>query len=244
MLTIVLMGMSLLVALDPEAPSDGPGVAPAAAADPEDDSAEALAKYNELKAKTPQTAAAQWKLANWCEQNHLDPEAFVHYTAVAMLDPSREAAWRKLGFKKHQGRWMTDAQIADQAEQAIADKEWGARLKKIHHEIHRGRKQAEARAALAEVVDPRAVPAVFREFGAGGTNDQAIAIQLLGQVDSPMASKLLAVLAVYGKTPDIRRRATETLRGRNPDEYLAILVNLLADPLKYEVRPVGGPGSP
>jgi len=52
------------------------------------------------------------------------------------------------------------------------------------------------------------------------------------------------VLAVYGKTPDVRRRATETLRGRDSDDYLPILVNLLSDPLEYEVRPVGGPGSP
>jgi hypothetical protein len=243
MMTIVLIGLSLLAGIEAEGPTAGPEVAPAAAAQ-EANLSEALAKYNELKAKTPQTAAAQWRLANWCEQNLLNAEAFVHYTAVTMLDPGREAAWRKLGFKKQHGRWMTDAQVADEAKQAKADKEWGLRLKKLHREIHGRQKQADAWVAVSEIVDPRAVPGVFREFGVGGTDDQAIAIQVLGQIDAPLSSKLLAVLAVYGKTPDVRRRATESLRGRNPDEYLAILVNLMSDPLKYEVRPVGGPGSP
>jgi hypothetical protein len=88
------------------------------------------------------------------------------------------------------------------------------------------------------------VPSVYREFAAGGPADQVLAVQVLGQIDAPEASKVLAILAVYGKSPDVRRRATETLRHRKADEYLALLVNLLADPIKYEVRPVGGPGSP
>ena len=29
-----------------------------------------------------------------------------------------------------------------------------------------------------------------------------------------------------------------------PTEYLDLLVGLMIDPLKYEVKPVGGPGSP
>jgi hypothetical protein len=245
MLTVMLIGLGLAVAIEPTEPPAGPGVkAPEAAAAPEDKLAAALAEYNALRAKTPQTAAAQWKLAVWCEANHLEAEAFAHFTAVVMLDPGREAAWRKLGFKKVHGRWMSAAQIADEAEQTKADKEWAPRLKKIHHEIHGRRKRAEASAALDDIVDPRAVSSVFREFGSGGTSDQLIAVQILGQIDAPLSSKLLAVLAVYGKTPEVRRRATETLRGRDADDYLAILVNLLSDPLKYEVRPVGGPGSP
>ncbi len=245
MMTVMLLGLGLLVAIDPMGPAAGPGTEKAVEeAGPRDESAAALARYNALRAETPQTASAQWKLALWCEENHLEAEAFAHFTAVVMLDPRREAAWRKLGFKKHHGRWMSDAQLADEAEQAKADKEWGRRLKTIHHEIHGRRKRAEAWMTVNEIVDPRAVPAIFREFGAGGTNDQVIAVQILGQIDAPLSSKLLAVLAVYGKTPEVRRTATETLRARDSGDYLPLLVNLLTDPLKYEVRPVGGPGSP
>lgn len=74
--------------------------------------------------------------------------------------------------------------------------------------------------------------------------DQEIAVRALGRLDSPLSSKLLALLSVYGKSLETRRQATEILRGRDPDDFLGVLVNLMVDPIKYEVRPVGGPGSP
>jgi len=37
----------------------------------------------------------------WCEQQGLQPEATAHLTMVAQLDPGREAAWKRLGYKKH-----------------------------------------------------------------------------------------------------------------------------------------------
>ncbi len=70
-----------------------------------------------MKAKTPRTVAAQSKLAAWCEEHGLKAEAYVHYAEVVRLDPRREAAWRKLGYKKYGNRWMTDAQIAEVEEQ-------------------------------------------------------------------------------------------------------------------------------
>jgi hypothetical protein len=78
----------------------------------------------------------------------------------------------------------------------------------------------------------------------GGERDQLITVQLLGQIDAPLSSKTLAALAIYGKTPQVRRGALETLRRRPAEDFLAMFVALMRDPLKYEVRPVGGPGSP
>jgi hypothetical protein len=42
----------------------------------------------------------------------------------------------------------------------------------------------------------------------------------------------------------VRRTAAETLRRRDVREYAGPLVALLRDPIKYEVRPVNGPGQP
>ena len=231
------------VCQDPAPSAPGPA-GPASKAGPETNEARALAEYAQLREKTPATATAQWKLALWCEKLGLKPEAIVHLGRVLELDPRREAAWLRLGFKKHEGRWMTPSQIVADEEWRKAEKNWLARLKKWHQDIHGGKKQAEAQAALDAVTDKAAVSAVYREFGAGGPRDQEIAIQLFGQIESPVASKTLALLAIYGKSPSVRRLATETLRGRDPDEYLEIFVALMKDILKYEVRPVGGPGSP
>src|SRR5262245_59363415 len=104
------------------------GGKPAVKVDEAKDSAEALAKYNELKGKTPKTVAAQSKLAAWCEEHGLKAEAYVHYAEVVRLDPRREAAWRKLGYKKYHNRWMTDAQIAELEDQRTSDRMWAPRL--------------------------------------------------------------------------------------------------------------------
>ncbi|HEY2159369.1 MAG TPA: hypothetical protein VGH33_27335 [Isosphaeraceae bacterium] len=206
--------------------------------------ARALAKYNEMRNRAAMTVAAQSRLATWCEQNGLKAESTAHLANVVRLDPSRESAWRKLGFKKHDGRWMTDEQIAEDVEQKKADTVWSKRFRDWHKQIHGGPKQGEAQAALDEITDPKAVPTIYREFGVGGEKDQLIAVQLLGQIDSPVSSKTLAALAIYGKTPNVRRNSLETLRRRAPEDFLGMFVALLRDPLKYAVRPVGGPGSP
>jgi hypothetical protein len=207
----------------------------------------ALAEYNALKEKTPVTAAAQWRLALWCEEHGLKDLAYVHFGEVIRLDPKRDAAWRRLGFKKHGNRWATDAQIAEEQEQRKADKVWGPQLKKIHRDIHGTNgitKEGLAYAALDKISDPRAVVSVYREFGGGGQSDQLILIDFLSRIDKPSSSKVLALVAVYGKTTDIRRQAIKILRGRPSEDFLDILVGLMTDPYKYEVKPVGGPGSP
>src|SRR5687768_9438972 len=113
----------LIVAQDPPAADD-----PATAA--------ALADYNARKAKLPNTADAHWRLAVWCEERGLKAEAGVHFTAVTRLDPRRDAAWKRLGYKKRNGRWMTDEQIEAEAEQVKANKVWGPRLEKLHDRLH------------------------------------------------------------------------------------------------------------
>jgi len=241
MLQVALVFSVLLTAQDPSKSANHPPVV----AKPDGPAeADALAKYNGLRDKVAETGAAHLKMAQWCEQHGLKPEAAFHYGKVIELEPKRDVAWLKLGFKKHDGRWMTAAQIVAEDAQKKADKEWSAKFKKWHKEIHGGAKRAEAQAAFDAIEDPAAIPSIYREFCGGGTTDQTIGIQLLGQIKGPIASKAIAVLAVYGKTPEVRRVATETLRSRPSEEFLDWLVSLLKDLYKYETRPVGGPGSP
>jgi len=96
------------------------------------------------------------------------------------------------------------------------------------------------------VTDPYAVSSVWAVFveGAKGERDHARAVQLLGQIDAAEASYDLAQLAVFSDSAEVRRAATETLRGRDTREYLGSVIRQLRKRVKYEVRPVGGPGSP
>ncbi len=219
----------------------------AAKVEPAKGSDEALAQYNELKAKTPKTVAGHSKLAMWCDEHGLKSEAYAHYAEVVRLDPRREVAWRKMGYKKYGNRWMTDTQIAELEDQKKAERIWLPRLRRIHQDIHGSngaRKRDQAQAALDAITDPAAIPALYREFIGSGQTDQLILVQILGQIDKRLSTEVLAMLSIYGQTPEVRRRASEVLRGRPSEHYLGMLVALMVDPLKYEVKPVGGPGSP
>jgi hypothetical protein len=67
-------------------------------------------------------------MALWCEENGLEAEARAHLTTVTRFDPGRDAAWLRLGCKKQGGRWLTDARLKeenDEAEaQTKADQHW------------------------------------------------------------------------------------------------------------------------
>ena len=75
-----------------------------------------IAEYEALRARTGNSAGSHWKLALWCEQHGLKPQATVHLVHVTQLAPWYEAAWKRLGFKRRRTRWATDEQVA--AEQA------------------------------------------------------------------------------------------------------------------------------
>jgi hypothetical protein len=196
-----------------------------------------------MRARARPTADSHWRLALWCAEHGLQAEAELHLGEVLRLDPKREAAWRKLGFKKINGRWMNDAQIEAEKTQRDANKVWGPRLQKLHDSLHDPKTHADADRELDKIDSPPAVPSVWNVFGRGGTGDQLIAVQLLGQIRSPASSQLLAILAVFAPSATVRGRATETLRGRDPDEYAPGLISLIRRPLRYEIRPIEGPGS-
>ena len=212
------------------------------------DHAATLAEYEAKRLKAAYTADAQWALGTWCDEHGLKEQAKAHLTVVIRLDPSREHAWKRLGYKRHEGRWATDAQLAAEKSEAEAqkqaDKAWRPLIDRYKSMLDQPSRREEAEAALAEVTDPRAVPAILHAFGKGREGDQLRAVQLLGQVDSPSASRSLAGLAVLSKSPEVRRVAVETLKRRDPRDFVRLWIALIRKPIKYEVRPVGGPGSP
>ena len=120
----------------------------------------ALAEYNGRRARMGNSADAHWKIAMWCEQQGLKPEATAHLTMVTQLDPGREAAWKRLGYKKQGRRWVTDLQLAaEKAEaeaQKKADKRWTTLLAKLRSGLDDKSKQADVTKALEGISDPRA----------------------------------------------------------------------------------------
>ena len=204
----------------------------------------ALACYNARKIKTPHTADGHWKLGLWCEKNGLAAEAADQFAEVVKLDRNRLNAWKKLGYRHVGGRWVSEDRLQEDREQCAADRVWVPKLIKLHKAMHRPKTRVEAEKTLANVDDPKAVPAIYTVFGSARPHHQLIAVQLLGQIRAPKATLGLTALAVYSGSAEVRHRATSTLRDRDLKEFIPALAGLLVQPLKFTVRPVAGPGSP
>ncbi|MGO9915220.1 MAG: polymorphic toxin-type HINT domain-containing protein [Isosphaeraceae bacterium] len=206
-------------------------------------------EYLQRRARTPERAEDHQKLALWCEQNGLKDQAVAHFHRALRLDPSREVAWKHLGYKKVGGRWqkpeLVDAQKHEDEHQKRANKHWKPLLERWREGLASKDKarRVSAEKGLAEVTDPRAVPAVWATFALGGAERQKVSVRVLGQIDSPGSSRALALLALSSRSTVVRESATQVLRRRDPRDFTPILIGLLRDTIKYEMKKLRGPGS-
>jgi hypothetical protein len=193
------------------------------------------------------TAPEHVKLGLWCEQNGLKPEAIAHFTQAVVLDPYRDSTWKHLGYVKHDGRWMSRAQAeaerVDASAQQKADRHWEPLLRRWQGWLGDKTRSADARSKLAQVNETRSAPAVMRVFARRGEPDQIIALEILGRIDTPVATRYMAALAVFSASPKVRYMAADALKRREPRDYAGDLVDRIRSPMKYEIQPVQGPGS-
>ena len=240
MLAIVLIAAARSAAPPPQLPGPPAEAEPQSVeeAGPDPARGECDARRKRLR----NTAGDHWKMVLWCDRHGMEAEALGHCAEVLRHGPHREAAWLRLGYRRHDGHRMNPAQIAEAEVQEKADRKWQPLMARWHDRLHFPQDRPLAEAALAGVDDPRAVPAIWNVFGTGAAKDQLRAVQLLGQIASPQASRTLARLAAFSASAGVRTRAIETLRTRDPADVAGPLVALLHDSLTYEVRPVAGPG--
>ncbi len=210
-----------------------------------------IREYLERRVRAPQkNVDAQLRLAAWCLENGLHDEAMAHYHVVTALDPSRDIAWLRLGFKKHHNHWVKPDDLAAQKleadRQKRADTQWKPRLEKLRDALESSvaTRRLKAEKELYQVTDPRAVPMIWKVFGDGSEKMQLIALELLSQIEGPTASFWLAVLATEKSSPDVRERAARALRFRDPRDVIGQLIAVVHKPFKYKVNPGAGPGSP
>ena len=210
---------------------------------------ESIREYLERRAQAPDKAEAQLKLAAWCEQKELKAQAITHYERVTELDPSRDIAWKHLGYKKQGNRWIKPEIVAVQKQEADiqkhANKHWKQVLEKLRDDLQSKDEKRRQRGERerANVTDPRAVPMIWALFAMGSESAQKAAVSMLEQIEGPSASYALAALAIFSPREDVERRASTILAHRDLRDILTRLISMIRKPFKYQVKPVAGPGS-
>jgi Pretoxin HINT domain len=208
-------------------------------------------EYLDRRVQAPRNKAdAQLRLANWCLEHGLNEEAMAHYFLVTRLEPARDIAWIRLGYKKHKDRWFKPEDLAAQKleadRQKRADLQWKSRLEKLRDGLE---SKIEARRLKSErevyqVNDPRAVPLIAMILGNGSEQSQVVAVELLSQIEGPAASFWLAALAIKRPSPAIRDQARRALARRDPRDIIGWLVTVIHKPYQYELTQDQGPGTP
>jgi hypothetical protein len=209
-----------------------------------------IQEYLQRRVQLRERADDHWKLAMWCEQNGLKEQATAHLHQVLRLDAKRENAWKHLGYKRIGGHWIKPEEAAaaktEAREQQKANNHWKPILERLRNGIQSKdvSRRAESEKSLAQIRDRGAVPMVWATLGRGDASMQKVAVQVLGQIDDPSASRSLVMLAVFSGSADVRRKAIETLRQRDAREFASLLIAMVQPTIKYEVKRVGGPGQP
>ena len=187
--------------------------------------------------------------SRWCEENGLKDQAIAHYHAVLRRDPTRDAAWTRLGFKKVGGRWVKPEWLAarkqESDQQGRANKHWKTSLEKWNAGLasRDQSRRAEAEKGLEEVADPRAVPAIWAVFVTGARRTRNAPCDSWARSIRRARRGRLAMLALMSPKAEVRQEATQLLRRRDPRDFAPLLIGLPPDKIEYEVKPVNGPGS-
>ncbi|MDG3003400.1 polymorphic toxin-type HINT domain-containing protein [Paludisphaera mucosa] len=208
-----------------------------------------LREYLERRTSSPDTAEAHHRLARWCNQNGLDAQASAHYQAVVRLEPTRESVWKKLGYRRSDGRWARPEDLrvekAEAEARRLAVRRWKPILEKLRDQCTAKDPQTRAKAASAldAIAEASAVPTLWAVFVRDDARLQRRLAETLARIDGRSASLALAELAVFSPIAEVRGLAAQLLDRRDPRDYLDPLLDLIHKPFKYTVNPIVGSGT-
>ena len=195
------------------------------------------------------TPDAQLKLAAWCREKGLKEQATAHYTEVTRLDPSREIAWKHLGYKKQGHRWVKPDEAAAEKLEAEHQKRadstgslgWRNFARSSRARMPPG--AAKAAKAMAAVTDPRAVPMIAHVLGAGNERRSLRQSNCLGKSRGRRRQRAGGPGRLEPVGPGPAAGDRDVLALRDPRDVVGRLITLVRRPYKYEVRLGNGPGS-
>ncbi len=190
-------------------------------------------------------------LGSWCQAQSLDDLAAVHLRRVATnseAEPAaqREAA-RRLDLQPFAGQLMTRHEIRElQNTLQNAQREfheWSAELGQWIGRLQSSRptQRAEAMAALRQIDDPAAIPAIERLLSIRDDQLASEAVGIIANIDHIDATESLVRHAVVSPWPNVRREATIQLEKRPLHEFVPLLLDAFQSPIRSVFQITPGP---
>jgi hypothetical protein len=205
------------------------------------------AAYRRLRDKAPNTVAGQVELARWCLEKKLLPEARAHYTRVVELSPDHAEAREKLGFRRVDGVWLNQREVAEgreRAAKAVADmNEWRPKLETLRKQFLSSNAKAseQAESQIRAIHVPAAIPAIEVVLCSHNEQTAQIALTTLSGMTTTEASVALARQALFSPWLFVRQAAVERLQGRDVDHFAPVLLAELHTPIQTRTELFRGP---
>jgi hypothetical protein len=198
------------------------------------------------------TAADQWKLAEWCRQHDLKAERLVHLRRIIEHEPdhvqarhllgyvqlqgewtTQEASLASKGYKLYRGKWRSPQDIAliqEREKASMLAREWLSRLKRWRVELNDARFAADAYNRIAAIRDGAAVMPLCEMLRLERDRDvKALYVETLGQIGTAQAIEALVRLSLNDPDVEIFHTCVETLLRAKPpnlsEPYLTALKN-------------------
>lgn len=192
--------------------------------------------YQARVAEAGDTAAAQFALAQWCQEHKLDDEARRHLARTVELDPGHAEARTALGYVRVGEFWIDGRRVVKRGaakrgetaraltpeEQAELIREiqgqWNRRIRAIQTNLLESsvdRLVREGAERILEITDPLAIEPMAFVLTAGDRISREILIAALARFSNDEATMNLAVIALVDNIDAIRDAAISELVRRD-----------------------------
>ena len=197
-------------------------------------------------AQAADTADAQWTLALWCDEHGLKEQAKAHFTAVTRLDPrarppgsgSATRSTRAAGSPTPSSPPRRPRPRPRSRPTRSGGRSWSKYRRCSTSPRARGGRGRPGRGDR-----PPGRPVDRPVFASGGGDPASGPCGCSARSTRPRRRGRWPYLAVFARSAEARRVADRDAPAPRPSRVTSgCLIALIREPIKYEVRPVGGPG--
>ncbi len=199
-----------------------------------------LAAYRLARERQPDTVEGNLELARWCAGKKMREQQRAHLLRVVELAPNHAEARRALGHRLIDGRWRSEAELAQTRERLIREQadlaNWRPRIEALRDKLtHDNRRLRDAaREDLGAISDPAAATAIEVVLAPYSEELAKLALAALHGMKSPAASVSIMRIALNSPWQSVRDDAAEKLSVRDKHHYVPYLLAGLAAPVRSQ----------